>query len=265
MFTFTDFVTVLVILLCFCALVPSEGHRYSGKKRQSPIDIITTGYRPLLNNEKPLALEGWNTILSRVYKNTGHSVQFTPGSNHWQAAYISKGNQRYKVCQFHIHWGAHSNQGSEHLINSRAYSGELHIVSVKDNLGCGAKLNARDDALVVGVFLRAANTPIANTVWQNLYPVPLKYLQAGTAYVQLDQLLPADRSYFFYEGSLTTDPYNETVQWHVLKNPIEVPKLYLKQLRITVDENGKQILSNVRDVQPLNGRREELLHASTIV
>ena len=248
MFTFSNFVTVLVILLCFCALVPSEG-----QIRQSPIDIITTG--PLYEDvNKPLALEGWNTFLKGEFNNTGHDVQFTPLHFVDQAAYISKGNQRYKVCQFHIHWGAHSNQGSEHLIDSRAYSGELHIVSVKDELRCGASLNKRDDALVVGVFLRAANIPIA-AQWNLLSPVPLKYPQTRITAAWLNFFLPADRSYYFYEGSLTTPPYNEVVQWHVLKNPIDVPEAFLSELRIIEDKNGKPVQKNFRDVQPLNGRK----------
>ena len=213
---------------------------------------------------KTLALEGWNKILGGEYKNTGHTVQFTPGSN--QVAYISKGNQRYKVCQFHIHWGSHSNEESENLIDHKAYSGELHIVSVKDKLDCGASLEGSDDALVVGVFLRADDTPgpIANTVWQTLSPVPKKYLQIQEVSVQLDRFLPDDRSYYFYEGSLTTSPYNEIVQRHVLKNPVEIPEAYLSQLRTTLDENGKQVLIATFEMFS-RSTGEELLPASTIV
>jgi carbonic anhydrase len=35
-------------------------------------------------------------------------------------------------------------------------------------------------------------------------------------------LLPAKRDYYFYEGSLTTPPCSEVVNWLLLTNPIEV-------------------------------------------
>jgi len=36
------------------------------------------------------------------------------------------------------------------------------------------------------------------------------------------RLLPAQRAYYHYEGSLTTPPCSETVDWIVLAHPIEV-------------------------------------------
>jgi len=36
------------------------------------------------------------------------------------------------------------------------------------------------------------------------------------------EAIPAQRTYYHYEGSLTTPPCSETVDWHVLTQPIEV-------------------------------------------
>ena len=245
---FPDFRALIV--LCFCTLVPSGGLASSSCAGQSPINIITTNVLP--EDPKPLRLERWNTELSGEYKNTGYTVKFTPS----RSAMVIKGTRKYKVCQFHIHWGASSNVGSEHLIDSRAYAGELHIVSVKDTLRCEDAASFKDceDALVVGVFLTAVNTPIVDTVWEELSPVPQKYGQIQKMSVELSRLLPDDKSYYFYEGSLTTDPYNEIVQWHVLKHPIEIPEEYLFHLRSILDKNGTAVDSNYRPTQPVQER-----------
>lgn len=202
-------------------------------------------------------LKFWNTELSGYYENTGHTVKFIP-SNGNEEARVTKGTQKYKVCQFHMHWGANSNEGSEHVIDGHAYSGELHIVSVKDALSCEhvTSLEERDDVLVVGVLLKAVNTPITDTVWERLSPVPHLYNQTQKASIHLNLLLPKDdRAYYFYEGSLTTEPYNEIVQWYVLKIPTEIPEDYLHQLRSTINKEGEKVTRNFREIQPLNARR----------
>lgn len=170
---------------------------------------------------------------------------------------VIKGGQKYKVCSFNIHWGANSNEGSEHLINGRAYPGEVHIITVKDTLNCQdiTSYTERDDVLVILVFLKAVNTHIAN-IWQKLSPVPQGYLQTKeVSHIQLTEFLPAHDAYYHYEGSLTTPPFNEIIQWYVLKQPIEIPEAYLRQLRSTLDQNGERIVRNFREIQPLNGRK----------
>ena len=220
--------------------------------RRSPIDIITNN--PLNEDVNPLTLKRWDRKLRGEYVNTGHSVKFTP-SDEGPTATVTKGGQKYKVCHFHIHWGANAYEGSEHLIDGQAYAGELHIVSVKDTLSCGASFKNRDDLLVIGVFFKVVNTPIAKTVWRELYPVPRRYHQTKQVTVQLNRFLPYNRAYYFYEGSLTTEPYNKCVQWHVLKYPIKIPKHYLNQLRSTLNEEGEPVRHNFRNIQPLNGRK----------
>ena len=224
-----------------------------GTGRQSPINIVTSNL--LSEDIKSLTLMFWNTELSGYYDNTGHTVRFTPSI---ERALVIRGSQIYKVCQFHIHWGANSSEGSEHVIDGHAYAGELHIVAVKDALTCDriATYNGRDDALVVGVFLKAGNTAVADTVWERLLPVPRGYNQAEMVTgVHLDRLMPNDKSYYFYEGSLTTEPYNEIVQWYILKIPMEIPEDYLQQLRSILDKEGVPVIRNHREIQPLYARK----------
>ena len=56
--------------------------------------------------------------------------------------------------------------------------------------------------------------------------------------IKYTDLLPQNRDYYHYEGSLTTPLCDETVQWFVLKHPIRVPGAYLDDLR-KVEENAQ--------------------------
>jgi len=65
--------------------------------------------------------------------------------------------------------------------------------------------------------------------------------------VDLRQLLPANRGYYTFTGSLTTPPCSEDVTWFVLKQPVEISKP--EEARFTT-----RYTHNARPVQPLNGR-----------
>ncbi|MDP7545896.1 MAG: carbonic anhydrase family protein, partial [Alphaproteobacteria bacterium] len=60
-------------------------------------------------------------------------------------------------------------------------------------------------------------------------------------------LLPANRRYYHFVGSLTTPPCSEGVQWHVLKQPITASSEQ-------IDAFLRVIGPNNRPVQKVNGR-----------
>jgi carbonic anhydrase len=60
-------------------------------------------------------------------------------------------------------------------------------------------------------------------------------------------LLPPQRSYYTFSGSLTTPPCTEGVTWFVLKTPVEVAPAQ-------IDAFGAVYPMNARPVQPLHGR-----------
>ena len=65
--------------------------------------------------------------------------------------------------------------------------------------------------------------------------------------MDLTKLLPTQPAYWAFEGSLTTPPCSEEVQWHVLKEPVEISKEQIAAFK-------KLYPMNARPVQPLNGR-----------
>lgn len=134
----------------------------------------------------------------------GHTVQaaYDPGSG------IELGGTRYELVQLHFH--AHS----EHTIDGQASPLELHLVH----------RDADDELAVVGVLIEeGAENPAYASMMDNLptevteEPVPVEGVTVDAA-----AMLPEDRSFFHYAGSLTTPPCSEGVSWQVMTTPIEL-------------------------------------------
>uniref|UniRef100_A0A183BXX0 Carbonic anhydrase n=1 Tax=Globodera pallida TaxID=36090 RepID=A0A183BXX0_GLOPA len=90
-------------------------------------------------------------------KNNGHTVVVS-GFEKWegnrQRPYIYGGglSGKYTLAQFHFHWTADHDDGSEHTINALHYPMELHLVHVKDGFTVQEAAEQSDGLAVVGVF-----------------------------------------------------------------------------------------------------------------
>uniref|UniRef100_A0A8C2RMI0 Carbonic anhydrase n=1 Tax=Capra hircus TaxID=9925 RepID=A0A8C2RMI0_CAPHI len=174
-----------------------------GGTRQSPINIRwrDSVYDPQL---KPLGVFYKAEACLYVW-NTGYlfQVEFDDST---EGSGISGGplENHYRLKQFHFHWGAVNEWGSEHTVDDHVYPAELHLVhwnAVKYQNYTDAVTGA-DGLAVVGVFLKDA--------------------RAALGPFQPSCLLPACRDYWTYPGSLTTPPLSESVTWIIHKKPIEV-------------------------------------------
>jgi carbonic anhydrase len=63
----------------------------------------------------------------------------------------------------------------------------------------------------------------------------------------LSELLPQNKSFYHYAGSLTTPPCSEVVNWYILKNNITASAMQLSQF-------SSILKNNFRNIQDLNGR-----------
>jgi len=104
-----------------------------------------------------------------------------------------------------------------------------------------------------GVFLvievpvvAGKENPVIKTLWSHI-PDPGKENKVKGVKINAADLLPADRSFYRYPGSLTTPICTEVATWMVMKNPIE-----LSEAQIV--EYAKHYRDNARPLQPLNGR-----------
>jgi carbonic anhydrase len=190
-------------------------------QRQSPIDIrggIAVDLEPIKFEYRPSSFS--------VIDN-GHTVQVNlePGNS------ITITGRRYELVQFHFH------RPSEERINGRQYDMVVHLVH-KD---------AEGRIAVVAVLLdRGSAQAIVQTVWNNLPLEKGDEVRAGSR-IDLAQLLPEDKRYYTYMGSLTTPPCSEGVLWMVLKQPVPVS---MDQVAIF----SRLYPMNARPIQQADGR-----------
>ena len=123
-------------------------------------------------------------------------------------------------------------------MNGRSYPLVAHLVHK----------NAERKLAVVAVLLseRKANRFIAD-VWKHLPAEEGKEIAPADVSVDATGLLPPQRGYFTFTGSLTTPPCTEGVTWFVLKSPVQISKDQVAAF-------AKKYPHNARPVQPLNGR-----------
>ena len=191
-------------------------------RRQSPIDIVA----PV--KQKLPTLEFRYHAAPLKLANDGHTlrVRFANGSH------LVIGKETYTLQQFHFHTpGGDRIAGEEfpmaaHLLHKSA-SGQLL-------------------ALVV-LFKLGAENPALAALWPRIpTQVDGDHVIAG-ATANARELLPANRAYYRYEGSLTASPCTEGVTWLVLKQPLE---LSAEQLKFWKARFG----DNMRSPQALRGR-----------
>lgn len=191
-------------------------------QRQSPIDIregMAVDLEPIRFNYQS---SGFGVV------DNGHTVQVNVAAGN----FIELGGRRFELQQFHFH------RPSEERIDGRQFDMVAHLVH-KD---------AEGKLAVVAVLLdRGSVQPVVQTVWNNL---PLEKNQETKARVTIDlsQLLPADRRYYTYMGSLTTPPCSEGVQWVVMRHPVAVSPEQ-------VDIFSRMYPMNARPLQAASGRR----------
>lgn len=190
-------------------------------KQQSPIDLrnaVKTKIKPLVFDWKP---QPFPVI------NNGHTIQANaaPGSS------LTLDGQSYELKQFHFH------TPSEHALNGKRSSMEAHFVHAGANGGLA----------VVGVLMRPGKSSPAFKAVMAAAPKT----EGGTATsapIDPALFLPKDHTLYRYQGSLTTPPCAEIVNWNVYAQQIEADAA-------DMDAFHRLFAMNARPIQPLFGRK----------
>jgi carbonic anhydrase len=194
--------------------------------QQSPIDITAT----IKSKLPPLRIK-WPKRAETIVNN-GHTIQL----NFAEGNTLAVGKNAYRLVQLHFH------RPSEHLVGGKNFPMEAHFVHRADS---GAYA-------VVGVLM---TTGRPNAAFKRIVStMPAEEGPAVKADPAIDPhaLLPGQRDYYRYEGSLTTPPCSETVDWLLLTTPVHVgeadvarfAKLYPMNARPAQKDNRRYVLQS---------------------
>ena len=201
---------------------PEEwGEECATGDRQSPVDLTDaepSDLQDIVFDYQPSAV---------TVANTGHTIQAAYGSG----SAIGVDGTWFDLVQFHFH------APSEHTIDGKHAAAELHLVHQDDD----------GNLAVIGVLVEKGrpNKGVAPV----LDDAPRREgmdAEPG-AKIDADDLLPESLLTYRYDGSLTTPPCSEGVQWLVMAEPVTWSPAQLTAFTDLYDGSN-------RPVQPLGER-----------
>jgi carbonic anhydrase len=199
--------------------VCSDGHE------QSPIDIRGARLNPAAKPIEFHYLSGPMTLT-----NTGHTIEVKPPAG----SYIVADGVRYDLVEFHFH------HPGEETVN-----GKLSDMSVQF-----VHKSADGKLAIIAVRLNEGNANVLLAgLWEHL-PKTVGATDKMTQFMNPAALLPADRGYWAYTGSLTTPPCTEGVRWFVLEQEVELSRDQLKAFAMLYKVNSRLL-------QATHGRKIE--------
>lgn len=193
-------------------------------QQNSPVDLqhaVSADLGPLLLDYRAVPM---------AVRNTGHAIQLDLPNG----GTMRTGGRDYAALQIHFH------HPSEHLLNGRRFPMEAHIVHQGPDGTLG----------VLAIFFETGK---ANPAFQRVLDAMPKgkgqTQPVANASVKASDFLPVQkhRRFFRYEGSLTTPPCTETVDWVVLNAPLQVSAAQ-------IDAFERVYPFNARPLQPLHRR-----------
>lgn len=189
-------------------------------KNQSPVNIESATDADL----KDLQFDYEGKVISLL--NNGHTLQTSlEGSNT-----LKVDGKAFELKQFHFH------TPSENHVDGKEYPLEAHFVHADE----------QGNLAVVAVFFKLGESN--STLAKLLQNIPSKDQNIAIKVpFDADALIPSDKEYYRFSGSLTTPPCSEGVRWLVLKDVQSISPEQVKQFANVMGENN-------RPIQALNAR-----------
>lgn len=178
----------------------------------------------------------------------------------------------YVLERVELHWGENDNNGSEHLVNSRPYAAEVHLIHWNEDLyESFDEARKREDGIAIMAVLAKLSDNQPNkilNIWSSLLE-DIQYRGQSMKVCEefcIKDLLPNDTTkYWTYKGSSSYPPCNENVTWVVFTPTINVTSHVLSFFRglrsyrdnevRPDDEFNGLIRCNCRSIQPLGTRK----------
>lgn len=190
-------------------------------RNQSPINL--TGF--IEADLPPIKFE-YHLASTEIVDN-GHTEQV----NVKKGSAITLDGITFDLKQFHFH------TPSENNINGKSFPLEVHFVHASKDGHL---------AVVAVMFEEGTENQALTELWEDM---PTK---VGEHHIvdakHLDALLPKDRDYYRFNGSLTTPPCTEGVRWLVMKNIVMISKEQIDTFEKVMH------MKNNRPIQPTHSR-----------
>lgn len=191
-------------------------------RNQSPINIEDATHAVL----KPL--RSIQKFPAKDIVNNGHTVQISFKEGNM----LVLDNAAYQMKQVHFH------APSENKIHNISYPLEAHFVHA----------DSKGNLTVIGVmFKEGKENPGLTKLWSQM-PNEVGEPTLLKSRVIPSELIPVNRSYYRFSGSLTTPPCSEGVRWLLMKTPLTASKEQIEVFERAVKHH------NNRPIQALNGR-----------
>ncbi|XP_040199008.1 carbonic anhydrase 12 [Rana temporaria] len=213
---------------------------FCGGVHQSPLDF----HRGILQYDsrlEPIRLYGYNVSSTESFtiSNNGHTVSMSLLSN----MYLEIPPFRYIAAYLHFHWGTlASPKGSEHCIEGKRFSAELHIVHYNTKYANMAiAMEAADGLAVLGILIEIGSfNPAYDKIFSQLTNVKYKGQTVQIPGFNIQDLLPKSLDeYYRYEGSITTPPCYPSVLWSVFHHPMFISEEQLSVLETALYCSGR--------------------------
>ncbi len=200
-------------------------------KEQSPVDL--TDLVPI--EDSGIKRRLGNTVLQREQRarvmdlvDNGHTIQVTNDA----AMTIELGGTQYELVQYHFH------SPSEHTIDGEHAQLEIHFVHK----------SAAGELAVFGLLVEEGeHSVMLEPIIAALPDGPDDARHLEDLDLDMSELRPLPQRYYRYEGSLTTPPCSEAVQWLVM---VDKRQISAEQMTAIVS----RLHHNNRPVQPLGDR-----------
>lgn len=210
-------------------LDPSGAYATCSKgQQQSPVDIEQTSFKKNSVTASSLQVNYLRSPLSVV--NNGHSIQ----ADVLGGSTLKFSGKAYKLLQFHFH------TPSEHQYNGKNFPMEMHWVNQAED----------GSLLVLGLMIeQGQNNVELSRLWNIMLPqktgeqIDISQDQAP----DISKILPSASKHVFYEGSLTTPPCSEGVQWVIYEQPAQMSQAQIEAFQAIFSDNH-------RPLAPLNNR-----------
>jgi len=173
----------------------------------------------------------------------GHTIMV----NYGEGSNLMVDGRQFRLVQFHFH------KPSEEAINGERMDMVVHLVHQHHDGGLavvGVLMTTKRPAAARkswwGDDSKPQDNPLIQTLWNNV-PLVKERVESPGVMINVNQLLPEEKTYFTYMGSLTTPPCSENVLWFVMKNPILVSEEQVQNF-------GRIYPMNARPLQPKGDR-----------